>query len=391
MKTEFASGLTMLCAIFLLSGCGGTKSAESAEEKKSLLSRVTTPISEAAKTVAGVVSKPFDGNKNDKEKSPTVASQPRSEARQRTDLAARTCSDNYETVRPGLRRRDAWAEPREEYRANASETAAPARKAQPRPVEVSTSARSGDADTVSALEQEYKRIAEREEIESSRLKEYRDKKRELEEIIREYENRYSMTQERKKKIEILMSALENDPETLDRAVRRELDETAASRQPEDDLRACAAPGADGWKPSRGARPSSAASSFQPEIESDYNRRSAAVGRSARESGLTPPPEETEMSRAAEDQPLMSSAIATTVLAAEGSGADAVAILGAGTLQGVCKGMLFAAAGGVSPRPVLVVTEVYPTYARAQIHPQYANAGIRIREQVVQIPELPGKQ
>ncbi|MCX7935954.1 MAG: hypothetical protein N3A66_11930 [Planctomycetota bacterium] len=208
--------------------------------------------------------------------------------------------------------------------------------------------------------------------------------RELEEIIREYESRYSMTQERKKKIEILMSALESDPETLDRAVRRELSENSAKAEADADLRACAAPSVDGWTPSRGARPRSEPSSFQPEIEADYGR-AADVQRSAAGPALAPPPGK------AEPATLPAGTITTAILAAEGSGADAVAILGAGTLQGVRKGMLFAATSSASPRPVLVVTEVYPTYARAQLHPQYSDAVIKIREQVAQIQELPEKR
>ncbi|MCX7935222.1 MAG: hypothetical protein N3A66_08200, partial [Planctomycetota bacterium] len=156
MKTAPALGIFMASAAILLNGCGGTKSAESAEGKKSLLARVTAPVADAAKSVADVVSKPFTDKKPDDKEKINDAAPSGDNERRKADLAARTCSDNYETLRPGTRRRDAWAEPKEEYRSRDLETAAPT-KTPPRLPEATASAEAprrsgaGDADAMGAL------------------------------------------------------------------------------------------------------------------------------------------------------------------------------------------------------------------------------------------------
>ena len=53
-----------------------------------------------------------------------------------------------------------------------------------------------------------------------------------------------------------------------------------------------------------------------------------------------------------------------------------------------KGMIFSVGEGGANPTVLVITEVYPTYARAQPHPKYAGGEIRLHEKALQLPQLP---
>jgi len=241
----------------------------------------------------------------------------------------------------------------------------------------------------STLEAEYKRVIEREQVESRRLSEYREKKRELDEVIREFEDRHALTLKRKERLQSLMAALEGDPAALDAA--RSAEGPAGEGE---DLRTCA-PGV--WTPSADGndRPAEAKENgFQPEVEKDYGRVAGVKAQSAAAPALAAPPGVGDVwadpvAAAPAPAPVAAAPleIRSRILASDGRGADAVAIIGAGGQQGVQKGMLFQSGEG-SSRTVLVVTEVYPSYARAQVHPHYAAGEAQVDAPVIQVSRLP---
>lgn len=258
----------------------------------------------------------------------------------------------------------------------------------------------------SSLDEEVRRLEARERMEWDRLNKYQEKYHELAKLIKEYEQRHRATQRQVANFRRVRDLISADPSIITQpdGVNRALAENgialgAPVPATEDDL---LSGGDSDWAVHGGDSPepfemNGAATEWAPSSTPSESSIAAPPG-------MAPPPAAGGMDDAwgvapsnmgkaiqpkdenpfetPEIKPAEERLVASVL--AKDEGGDV--ILGLGSREGIKRGMTFAIGGG-DDRTVLVVTDAYPTYARAMPHPKYCAREVQIRDRVEEIPQI----
>ncbi len=401
MSTKQSIWLALAGGIVAVStGCGSGKGGA--------LSSVTAPfkavgsrVGDASKSVAGRVkglaTKPFqedDGGAARRHQGPTNL-----QSRVSTDAhAAAPAGRGYGNAAPAPVDVD-WKARRE--RSSAVDSRRP-----------EANRRQRDPKFNSTFEEELAKLREMEKTYYDRAMEYKAESSEKRELAETSMQKHQDALSRIKRLQTIMDLYESNPDRFDSS---QYDSMRFGQKPPpaadpatgkvgEDVKACHVPG---W---------SRDEEYKPPVEGTWASEAAetdAAGGPETDGGpmrLASPPGDAPAGIAAAaagrarhgnagrggggaeiNAPAHAPRISTNILATDGVGAEATVIIGAGSRDGVKKGMLFQFTDAAGRKVVLVVDEVYLTYARAYPHPAHASGDVRISDRVKQIAQLPEPQ
>ena len=365
----------------LLLGCG--------EMGKKTVSTVSKPVGKATRSVAGILKKPFSMMKS----SPQEGYRP-----SKGSLSSRTSADGYDAPTspghaPSYRSRDSYDEPEiaraEVDRAGVVGEVRGTRYQDPT---------GADADfMVNPLEREEKLLEKREKEEYDKLTEYERRLQELSGLIDEYNARHRQTQQRKQAIRRVRKVIEEDPSAfVNMKDDNPMSGVASGATPGSMDNALFGSGAGAWQESSlnakehsegeaksgTGQPTGAASIKGPPVGPEEGASMPRRPRAAREALPGSANWQRDDLRGLETKVLE-----TKVLGTEGEGRDIALVLDRGTEHGVESGSIFQIGSGKA-RTVVIVTQAWPTYAKAVLHPEHPSGQVQIGDRAKQLLSHP---
>jgi hypothetical protein len=371
----------------LTAGCGSVTNA---------VSLLTKPIDGATKTIASATKNVTGAAKG------AFAQREGEYQHMAPSDSSRMSTDSFDAVPEGVGYNTA---PREEPRAEKQE-ASDRKPNKNKELNKALANDTADHDFVrNPLEATVTQLEQQEKEEYRKMREFQDKVRELNEMRDQYELKHLETQKKIAKMSKVLEMIDDNPAALEQKRKRPAAEENGLAA--GDVQACS--GGD-WRPSGKKE----AENFRPKISSDYDNNAGYADSTCTQRRVTVdvpalrlaqtdgkpavagPPVDSDNSgwsaprslpAARNEAPARAvggNEITAKILTCEGTGRDSIGIIAAGSRGGVKQGMLFGGKGGA----VLVVTDVYPTYARVVPHPKYSGNGFQTNEEVVQINSLP---
>ncbi len=391
--------LAVGCFWFGLIGCAGTA--------KKGVSALTAPFKMVAKPVKSVSGKVANGVKGVK----NVVSEPfkgdggkQAACSSRRSFDARISTDEYEAV-PNVGNATysgQEAELKSEWKSSAFKRS--------RRMDEDSKPLLGRAEHEfdDAFQAELRQLKEMESLTSKRASQYESDAREKMELAENYRKKLEEARKRKARLQRIMDAYRRNPDAFAGEDYENLSfqqvppkgkGRAAGQLMSGDISSCSAPG--GWRADDRAG-KSGTEDYVPPID-DVNARSSISAANAGDTLSAPPMDGEDVAVGAAspagDNPSAATApvkprfaskpssLNPMILATDGTGADAIVIVGAGSRNGVKKGMLFKLVDEKGHKVVLVVKDVYLTYSRCYPHPAYANGNIRVAARAMQISGL----